>query len=72
MAIPFDQLTDTELLDIANDMMDSLMQASTEKDYAKHIQYFVSVLKVYWTKRNLKLFVVSIKKRWVYLQIETL
>ena len=40
MAIPFDQLTDIELLDIANDMMDSLMQASTEKDYAKHIQYF--------------------------------
>ena len=40
MAIPFDQLTDAELLDIANHMMDSLMQASTEKDYAKHIQYF--------------------------------
>ena len=40
MAIPFDQLTDAELVDIANHMMDSLMQASIEKDYDKHIQYF--------------------------------
>lgn len=40
MALSFDQLTDTELLNIANQMMDSLMQASIEKDYAKHIQYF--------------------------------
>ena len=32
MAIPFDQLTDAELVDIANHMMDSLMQASIEKD----------------------------------------
>lgn len=35
-----EQLSDDEALNIANQMMDALMQASTEKNYAAHIQHF--------------------------------
>lgn len=34
------ELTDSELLGIANTMMDDLMNASTRKDYQAHIQHF--------------------------------
>lgn len=35
-----EQLSDQEALDIANNMMDTLMDASTRQDYAAHSQHF--------------------------------
>lgn len=42
-----EQLSDYEALNIANQMMDDLMQASTEKNYVAHIQHFLNVRKVF-------------------------
>lgn len=36
----WDVLSDQALLEIANEMMDEVMQASTQKDYQRHIRYF--------------------------------
>lgn len=36
----FEHLSDQALLDIANPMMDGLMDASIRKDYLAHVQYF--------------------------------
>jgi len=38
-------MTDEEILDIANPMMDSLMDASTNIDFEKHIQDFSERMK---------------------------
>lgn len=38
--------SDQTLVDIAQQYMDSLMQASTERDYVKHIQHFSKRLKI--------------------------
>lgn len=40
MVKAFAELSDQEALKIANQMMDALMQASTDKHYQKHIQHF--------------------------------
>ena len=37
---PFNQLSDQEALSIATQMMDELMDASTQQDYLAHIQHF--------------------------------
>lgn len=40
MSKSFEALSDAELIDIANEMMNQLMDASTRKDYEAHIHHF--------------------------------
>lgn len=40
MVSKISDLTDQDALKIANQMMDDLMNASTQKDYIKHIRHF--------------------------------
>jgi hypothetical protein len=50
----FSKLTDDDILAIANPLMDKLMQASTDRDHAKHIEDFTARLKNIVTKENLE------------------
>lgn len=46
MILKFNQNNDAQLLAVAETYMDALMQASTDKDYPKHIQHFSKRLKL--------------------------
>ena len=48
------ELNDHEVLEIITPMMDNLMNASTEINHAKHIQYFSDNMKSIVTKDNLE------------------
>jgi len=50
----FEDMTDQEILDIANPMMDNLMNASTEIDHPKHIKDFTDRMKDIVTKERLQ------------------
>ncbi len=44
-AMRFDQMTDQQLWNIANPIMDNLMDASTQINYAQHVRDFTKRLK---------------------------
>ena len=46
--------TESEILAIANPIMDNLMQASTEVNHARHVKDFSDELKLIVTKENLE------------------
>jgi hypothetical protein len=46
-------MTDDEIMDIANPIMDNLMQASTDNDHEKHVKDFSEHLKSIVTIENL-------------------
>ncbi len=50
----FSKLSDKEILDIANPLMDNLMDGSTERNYKKHSKDFTNRLKNIVTKENLE------------------
>lgn len=50
----FEQLSDQEIVNIANPIMDNLMLASTEIDHAKHIRDFSDRMKAIVTKERLQ------------------
>ena len=50
----FTKLSDQEILNIANPLMDNLMNGSTEHDYEKHSKDFTKRLKDIVTKENLE------------------
>lgn len=50
----FSKLSDKEILDIANPLMDNLMEGSSERDYEKHSRDFTDRLKSIVTKENLE------------------
>ena len=50
----FEEMSDKEILDIANPMMDNLMDASTEIDHARHIKDFTDRMKDIVTKERLQ------------------
>jgi len=50
----FEEMTEQEVLDIANPMMDNLMDASTEVDYARHINDFTDRMKEIVTEERLQ------------------
>jgi DNA-binding transcriptional regulator YiaG len=47
------EMSESEILAIANPIMDNLMQASTDIDYACHVRDFTEKLKSIVTKENL-------------------
>lgn len=49
-----ENLSERQILDIANPIMDNLMNASTEIDHARHIQDYTDRLKNIVTKEYLK------------------
>lgn len=50
----FQEMSDEEILSIANPMMDNLMDASTNIDHPKHVRDFSDRLKAIVTKDNLE------------------
>ena len=50
----FEEMTDQEILDIANPIMDNLMDASTEIDHERHIRDFTERIKNIVTKEHLQ------------------
>ena len=48
------EMSESEILAIANPIMDNLMQASTEVDHARHVKDFTDPLKSIVTKENLE------------------
>ena len=46
--------SDAEILSVANQMMDNLMDASTQVDYERHIRDFSDRLKAQWPKERLE------------------
>jgi hypothetical protein len=50
----FSKLSDKEILDIANPLMENLMDGSSEHDYEKHSKDFTERLKNIVTKENLE------------------
>lgn len=49
----FENMSETEILDIANPIMDNLMEASTNIDHERHIQDFSDRMKNIVTKDHL-------------------
>ena len=49
----FEEMSDSEILSIANPMMDNLMEASTEIDHKRHIRDFTDRMKNIVTKEYL-------------------
>lgn len=49
----FDKLTDEEILNIANPLMDNLMEGSSERNHQKHTRDFTDRLKAIVTEENL-------------------
>jgi len=49
----FEEMTDQEILDIANPIMDNLMEASTLIDHERHVRDFTDRLKKIVTKDHL-------------------
>ncbi len=50
----FDKMTDQEILDIANPLMDNLMDASTVIDHARHVRDFTDRIKKIVTEEHLQ------------------
>ena len=50
----FQEMSEKEIWDIANPIMDNLMQASTNIDHAKHVQDFTDRAKSIVTKEHLE------------------
>jgi len=50
----FDEISDSEIIDIANPIMDNLMQASTEINHEKHIRDFTDRIKSIVTEEYLQ------------------
>ena len=50
----FEQMSDSEILNIANPIMDNLMDASTDIDHKRHIKDFTDRLKAIVTKEWLQ------------------
>lgn len=50
----FEEMTDQEIIDIANPMMDNLMEASTEIDHARHVADFTDRIKKVCTEEHLQ------------------
>lgn len=48
------KMTEEEILNIVNPIMDNLMQASTDIDHEKHVKDFSSKMKEIVTKENLE------------------
>ena len=48
------EMTESEILGIANPIMDNLMQASTDIDHERHVKDFTDQLKAIVTKDNLE------------------
>ncbi|MCL7423025.1 MAG: hypothetical protein M8364_19210 [Methylobacter sp.] len=47
------EISESEILAIANSIMDNLMQASTDIDHERHVRDFTEQLKAIVTKENL-------------------
>ncbi len=52
--IRFDKLTEQQIWDIANPIMDNLMDASTQLDYARHVRDFTGRMKAIVTPAYLQ------------------
>ncbi|MBN4054775.1 hypothetical protein JYT87_03610 [Nitrospira defluvii] len=50
----FEELSEPEILDIANPIMDNLMEASTEIDHERHVRDFTERMKNIVTKEYLQ------------------
>jgi hypothetical protein len=50
----FEEMSEQEILDIANPIMDNLMQASTDIDHERHVQDFTDRAKAIVTKEHLE------------------
>ena len=50
----FEDMSDAEIFDIANPLMDNLMQASTEIDHEKHVEDFTERMRAIVTKDYLQ------------------
>lgn len=50
----FEEMTDQEIIDIANPIMDNLMEASTEIDHAGHVADFTDRIKTICTEEYLQ------------------
>jgi hypothetical protein len=50
----FEEMTDQEIIDIANPIMDNLMDASTEIDHARHVADFTDRIKNICTEEHLQ------------------
>jgi len=50
----FEEMTDQEIVDIANPIMDNLMEASTEIDHARHVADFTDRIKNICTEEYLQ------------------
>lgn len=48
------EMSESEILEIANPIMDNLMQASTDIDHERHVKDFTDQLKAIVTKENLE------------------
>lgn len=48
------EMSESEILEIANPIMDNLMQASTDIDHERHVKDFTDNLKAIVTKENLE------------------
>ena len=48
------EMSESEILAIANPIMDNLMQASTDIDHERHVKDFTDQLKIMVTKENLE------------------
>ena len=50
----FEEMSEQDILDIANPIMDNLMQASTDIDHERHVQDFTDRAKAIVTKEHLE------------------
>ena len=50
----FEELSDSEILDIANPIMDNLMEAPTEIDHKRHVKDFTDRIKNIVTEEHLQ------------------
>jgi len=50
----FQEMTDQEIIEIANPIMDNLMDASTEIDHARHVADFTDRIKKICTEEHLQ------------------
>ena len=50
----FEDMSEQEIMDIANPIMDNLMQASTDIDHERHVQDFTDRAKAIVTKEHLE------------------
>ena len=68
----FEELSDDEILSVAEPIMDNLMQASTNIDHVAHIKDFTERLKNIVTKDFFKVFVSNINLKKAIFQKEKL